>query len=369
MATMLESLRSSLTPETLGSLGNALGLDPELVNQGMNVVGPVVQGGMANAASTPQGLEGLTGALGNLPDGMADNPLGSIMGMLGGGGGLGGMLGGLGGMLGGGSAQASGASGGTVDLASALFGGGGGMLGGLINSFFGDGISAIGKTLSKKLGFDVTPLLAAGLPLLLGMLKKRTKSEGLDSAALARTLQTEQQAFLDAGGPEADMVKEAMEAGKKATGLRRSFSDEEWSDIRLAPLAVAGLVMAASPSRWGGAAKELGAGVQAVTSARDLAEPTSVVGLAFDHGYSDEELQRFTDGVNKQDALGLLSRAVGTVASRAAGDADGFRMLLQDVGNAVASASKEGGFLGFGGKTISDAEAAVLREIAAAVNR
>jgi len=48
MASLLESLGQVLTPEAMTSLGNALGLDPEMVQQGVNVVGPLVQGGLAN---------------------------------------------------------------------------------------------------------------------------------------------------------------------------------------------------------------------------------------------------------------------------------------------------------------------------------
>src|SRR5262245_16061501 len=59
MASLMESLGQALTPEAMSTIGNALGLDPQMVQQGVNVIGPLVQGGLANASSSPDGLNNL----------------------------------------------------------------------------------------------------------------------------------------------------------------------------------------------------------------------------------------------------------------------------------------------------------------------
>ncbi len=46
-----------------------------------------------------------------------------------------------------------------------------------------------------------------------------------------------------------------------------------------------------------------------------------------------------------------------------------FKAWLEDLARRVAEASKEGGFLGFGGVQVSDAEKATLAEISAALSR
>ena len=48
-------------------------------------------------------------------------------------------------------------------------------------------------------------------------------------------------------------------------------------------------------------------------------------------------------------------------------DAAAYKAWLLQIANNVAEASKEGGFLGFGGVDVSDAEKATLTEIAAAL--
>jgi len=55
------------------------------------------------------------------------------------------------------------------------------------------------------------------------------------------------------------------------------------------------------------------------------------------------------------------------VDSRAGTDAQAFKMWLNGIAERVAAASKEGGFLGFGGVAVSDAEKATLAEVSGAL--
>ena len=187
MASLLESLSQSLTPEMMGSIGGALGLDPKMVQQGVNIVGPVLQGGLAHSASTTEGLNSLMtlitpptdgsapatgtvtagGDLGGLLDNMGSSDmLGSIMGMLGG------------------------------------QGSSGDMIASILTGIFGSGaMVAINQKLDKAVGFKISPLIPLVAPIILGLLKKKTNEEQLDSTGVANLLRTEQEAFLATDSP------------------------------------------------------------------------------------------------------------------------------------------------------------------------
>jgi hypothetical protein len=63
-----------------------------------------------------------------------------------------------------------------------------------------------------------------------------------------------------------------------------------------------------------------------------------------------------------------LREAIGTVEVKAtAEETDAYKRFVMTVAQAVASAHKEGGFLGMGGKQISDAENQALDEISMAL--
>ncbi len=364
MASLLDSLSSSLTPETLGTLGASLGLDPEMVNQGMSVVGPLLQGGVAQAAAEPGGADMIGNLLSQLPDSMASDPMSAVTSMLGGGAGLGGLLGGLGSLLGGGGGASAGAA---PDIMGALMGSSAASnpLSGMINSGFGSGIGAIGKTLTNKLGFDVTPLIAMGLPLLLGTLKKSAGANKLDNAGIARMLETENKAFLESGSPEAKMVQGALDVGAQARSLRGNFTAEEWATVRNAPLAVASVITSASGT--GGTAAELAAASSGVKEISDGAEPVSLLAMCFEQGFGKEDLERVTNGANKAESVSAIAAAIRLVAAKSPSEVNDYKKMLLDVGKEVAGASKQGGFLGIGGKKVTDAEAAALKELEDAV--
>ncbi len=69
----------------------------------------------------------------------------------------------------------------------------------------------------------------------------------------------------------------------------------------------------------------------------------------------------------KAQALAALGRVNAILAAKAPEDAPAFRLWLKDIAVKAAEASSEGGFLGFGGVKISDAEKATLAEVDAAL--
>ena len=72
-------------------------------------------------------------------------------------------------------------------------------------------------------------------------------------------------------------------------------------------------------------------------------------------------------GEIKSKAIDELRSVAALVDAKAPNEAPGFKAWLQDVAQKVAEAGKEGGFLGFGGVAVSDAERATLAEVFAAL--
>ena len=66
-------------------------------------------------------------------------------------------------------------------------------------------------------------------------------------------------------------------------------------------------------------------------------------------------------------AVEALKSVADIVSRKAPNDAAAFGAFLQSVGEKTAEASNEGGFLGFGGVAVSEAEKAMLEKIAGAL--
>jgi hypothetical protein len=70
----------------------------------------------------------------------------------------------------------------------------------------------------------------------------------------------------------------------------------------------------------------------------------------------------------KPNAIEALRKVSALLDTKAPEDAAAFKAWLRATAQRVAEAAKEGGFLGFGGVQVSDAEKATLTEISAALN-
>jgi hypothetical protein len=69
----------------------------------------------------------------------------------------------------------------------------------------------------------------------------------------------------------------------------------------------------------------------------------------------------------KQQAIATLTRVGQILDAKAPADAPAFKAWLRHVAEKVAEASTEGGFLGFGGVRVTDAEKASIAEVAQAL--
>src|SRR5262249_45255833 len=152
-------------------------------------------------------------------------------------------------------------------------------------------LSAIGGTLDRALGFKVSPLLAMAAPFLLSQISQRMKSGGLDKAGVARLLQDEQKSLAAVSGPTSHLIQKALAAGTGASAAIARYSPEQWSKVRLGPIAAAGLVIKASPSGLAGAAKEVLAASEAVATLKKNTAPTSILNLAADKDVTADELK------------------------------------------------------------------------------
>ena len=65
--------------------------------------------------------------------------------------------------------------------------------------------------------------------------------------------------------------------------------------------------------------------------------------------------------------LAALGRTAALVDEKAPDDAAGLKAWLFQVSERVANAAREGGFMGFGGVRVSDAEKATLEDVSKAL--
>jgi hypothetical protein len=147
---------------------------------------------------------------------------------------------------------------------------------------------------------------------------------------------------------------------------RADFNAEEWATVTEGPIYAALRVIAAS---HGGRLRESLALARAYQDARAR------------HGESEllDELVKSPPAIDVDEIRHAQSN-IGEVAAQQLGDAigileakataaetDSYKKFVMTVAQAVASAHKEGGFLGIGGKEITDAENQALDEISGAL--
>lgn len=324
MATFIESLVNTFTPDLIGKIAGSTGFDSNLVTKGIGAAGPLLTGAMASRSASPTGLDGL---LKLIPaDGGA--ALGNIASMIAGGSGVGNLLGGI----------------------------------------FGVGQTAVESTLDKSIGFKASKLLPILAPAAMALLSKVRSEKQLDSAGVARYLQDEQRAFQARGGEAVTLVDAALKAGAEVQKVRDSFTDDEWRTVRLAPMAAAQVVMMSSPSGPIGTLKEAGSVAKIMTEGHPDAPDTSILAIAWKEHLSMDELQSLGGkGTTKEALLQHLKSAVSLVAARSPGDATNYRRFITNIATKVAEASKEGGFLGIGGTLVSDEERKALEELGTAI--
>jgi hypothetical protein len=153
---------------------------------------------------------------------------------------------------------------------------------------------------------------------------------------------------------------------RRSVTTKADYTAEEWELIMRAPLMVAMAVVASSPSGPIGFVKEMFAVGDALQADTQEGSPNALV-ADVKAGHRPAAPTESTEDGPEAKALGLKAcRDVSALlAHKAPGpEAEGFKRWLLSTAQRVAEAAKEGGFLGIGGVRVSEAETAVLAELA-----
>ena len=159
---------------------------------------------------------------------------------------------------------------------------------------------------------------------------------------------------------------------------KADFTADEWKALLQSPLIAGIAVSAADPSGLFGMLRESMASARALLEARtDPSADALVQAVAADYETSEgrtlaqDGLKAALSGGKPADIIAKALEALRSVSAlldgKAPADSAAFRTWLAGVAKAVAEAASEGGFLGFGGVQVSDAEKATLAQIATAL--
>jgi hypothetical protein len=160
---------------------------------------------------------------------------------------------------------------------------------------------------------------------------------------------------------------------------KASFTPEEWSRVLSAPMVTGMAITAADPSGLWGLLKESMSSGWALLSAKQDANANSLVKAVAQEFASGEgrtlmreRLQGTFTGAQpadlKRKAMDELRAVSSILDAKAPEDAAAFKAWLREIAQQAAEAGTEGGFLGFGGVAVSDAEKATLAEISDALS-
>jgi hypothetical protein len=159
---------------------------------------------------------------------------------------------------------------------------------------------------------------------------------------------------------------------------KTDFSPDEWQQV-VAGMFLAGVaVSAADPSGLWGMLKESFASGRTLLEAKSTAGDNALVkaivadletseGRSSAQAFVKQRLQGAKADDLKQRAIDSVREAAALVGQKAPLEATSYKGWLLKIAGNVAEASKEGGFLGFGGVPVSDAERATLAELTAAL--
>ena len=161
---------------------------------------------------------------------------------------------------------------------------------------------------------------------------------------------------------------------------KTNFAPDEWNKLVGGAFMAGFAVTAADPSGLWGLLKETFASgralleVKSSTSGNELMKAI-VADLETGEGRTAgrDYVKSRMEGAKREDikarAIEGIRQAASVVDAKAPADAQAYKDWLLHVSENVAEASKEGGFLGFGGVAVSDAEKATLAEIRTALGR
>jgi hypothetical protein len=157
---------------------------------------------------------------------------------------------------------------------------------------------------------------------------------------------------------------------------KTNFTSDEWK-LLLEGVMMAGIaVTAAEPHGLWGTLKEGFASAQAMEAGKAgsselikalVADLETSQGRSIAREGLREQLKDSKPAEIKTKSVDTLRQVAALLDAKAPQEASAVKAWLMGISTHVAEASKEGGFLGFGGVSVSDAEKATLAEIQAAL--
>ena len=147
---------------------------------------------------------------------------------------------------------------------------------------------------------------------------------------------------------------------------KADFNAEEWGTVVEGPL-LAGLRVVAADR--GGTIRESMAMGQVYTHAREKRGESELLDELVTSPPALDQAKVKESGDIAAASTTRLREALGILRQKATSDeVDAYRNFVMDVAEAAAKAHKEGGFIGIGGKQVSDNEQAALTEIEATLD-
>jgi hypothetical protein len=159
---------------------------------------------------------------------------------------------------------------------------------------------------------------------------------------------------------------------------KADFTPEEWTRVAASPMVAGMAITAAEPSGlWGLLKESMSSGWSLVEAKQNAGANPLVKAVADDianaetrdgirHAFQDRFKSSQLADI-KQKSIAELRDVSAILDAKAPGDAASFKSWLREVAQKTAEAGSEGGFLGFGGVQVSDAEKATLAEISMAL--
>jgi hypothetical protein len=145
---------------------------------------------------------------------------------------------------------------------------------------------------------------------------------------------------------------------------KADFSVDEWDLLRSSPLMASMLVVAASPSGPIGLVQESSAAARTIMESVGTAQTPLLKALSEDVTQTmaiPKPPPGATPGQVQEAAAEILRRTSALLSTKATPEeTEEVKGWLARVAQATAEAAKEGGFLGFGGTSVSDQEKAAL---------
>lgn len=150
---------------------------------------------------------------------------------------------------------------------------------------------------------------------------------------------------------------------------RGDFTSEEWATLLDVTTHLSAYMMTASPSGTIGNLKEAFAAGSMLIETKDdpdaLPLLREIAAEVTADREEDETAAQSAEQPDRAARLELIRAAVAIIDAKAGADALTIKRWLNRMAVRIAEASSEGGFLGFGGKRVSEAERVALDELAA----